>query len=245
MIEAFTQIREIHQVFGEAQQVLEEDIGRPICIPNCGLCCEHNIPFTMTIEAVYAVSVLTGTGRLKKIVKMAEGWLLEHHPFATVFEGMPHGFASPKLKEEWQAVIHSQCPFLDTVTKACLVHDCRPFACRAWGVTRDGAGICPRPLGRGETETQRRYITAEGLRSYIRQCRKGWERKNKTWIIAGTFPAVLYRAAEPEKFRKYVLDNRIASAKIIGVDFESSLMWQPQVEALRGGVSPDLVVSRN
>ena len=241
MIEAFTQIREIHQVFHDAERVLEEDIGRPSCISNCGICCMTNIPSAMTIEAIYAVSSLTGKGTLRKMVSLAEGWLLEKHSFATIYEGMPHGFTSPRLRDEWQAVIRSQCPFLTTDTKSCLTHACRPFACRAYGVTRDNSDLCPRPLGRGESTTKRRYIPADKLKEYIVQCRAEWVGKNKAWVIAGPFPTTLYRSAEPEKFRQYVLDNKIASAKIIGVDFESNLMWQPQVNALRTGVSPDLV----
>jgi len=245
MIEAFTQIREMHLVFEEAEKILAEDIGKPICIPVCGICCEHNVSNAMTIEAVYAVSVLTGQGQLKKMVPLAEGWLLEHHSFATIYEGMPHGHVSPQLRDEWQAVSRSQCPFLDSTTKYCLVHDCRPITCRAYGVTRDNSELCPRPLGRGETESQRRYIPAPKLREYIKGCRDEWHEKNKTWLIAGCFPSVLFRAAEPVKFKNYVLDNRIASAKIIGIDLDNSLMWQPQVNALRKGVSPDLIVTMN
>jgi hypothetical protein len=75
-----------------------------------------------------------------------------------------------------------------------------------------------------------------------------WEKckaKNSAWIIAGFCPTLLYRAAEPEKFKKMVLDNRIASAKIIGIDYEISLMWQNQVDALRAGASADLVAAMN
>jgi len=243
MLEAFSQIGEIHDVFLSAEHVLEEDIGRPICIANCGLCCISNVPHAITIEAIYAVSILAGMGRLKKMESIAEGWLLEHHPFATIYEGMPHGYTSPQLRDEWVSVSRSQCPFLDTMTMECIVHDCRPFTCRAYGVTRDSAELCPRPLGRGESISQRRYIPAEKLREFIGKCRSKWEIKNKAWIVSGFFPAVLYRAAQPEKFKGYVLDNRIASAKLVGVEYETSLMWQPQVNMLRAGKSADLVAA--
>ncbi len=241
MLEAFSQIREVHSVFQEAEQVLKEDIGVPICIPDCGRCCIHNIPNAMTIEAIYAISVLTGTGRLDRVLSRVEGWLLDRHPFATIYEGMPHGFARPKLKEEWMAVSRSQCPLLDERTKACTIHDCRPFACRAYGVTRDNADICPRPLGREESLSTRRYIPADKLRGFITECRREWERKNRAWIIAGSFPTTLLRAGKPEKLQKYILDNQIASAKLIGIEYETSLMWQPQVDSLRAGLPADLV----
>lgn len=244
MLEAYGQLQDMHDVLADADRVLEKDIGVPTCIPNCGLCCIHNVPGAMTLEGTYAVSVLTGSGRLSKIKSIAEGWLLERHPFATLYEGMPRGFASPKLREEWTAVTRSECPFLDLTNKLCLIHDCRPLACRAYGITRDAADICPRPLGRGESESERRYIKAPEFQKFISDCRREWQRKNKAYVIGGPLPTIIYRAAEPEKFREYVRDNKIASAKIIGVDIDTSLMWQPQLDALRAGKTPDLVVSQ-
>jgi len=242
MIRAFLELREIYRVFEAAEEVLKEDIGVPLCLPNCGICCMCNVPPFMTIEAINAVSYLTGTGRLRGIVSIAEGWLLEKHNFATIYEGMPRGWASPRLRDEWHAVIRSQCPFLGP-HKQCLIYEVRPFTCRAFGITRDNSEICPRPLGKGESLTQRRYIPAPRLREAIEAFRKRCEKKNTSWIISGSAPSAFYRCAEPEKFKKLVEDNRIASAKIIGIEYETSLMWQPQVDALRMGVSPDLVAA--
>lgn len=242
MIQAFLDLKEIHEVFGAAEAVLKDHLGVPICLPKCGLCCGQNLPAFMTIEAINAVSYLTGTGRLRKAVSIAEGWLLEKHSFATIYEGMPIGWVSPKLRDEWAAVSRSQCPFMDK-HKMCLIYEVRPLPCRAYGVTRDCSELCPRPLGRGESLTQRVFIPADRLREKIAQCRKEWERKNKTWIISGSCPSLLYRCAEPEKFKTLVRDNKIASAKIVGIEYETSLMWQPQVNALRKGVSPDLVAA--
>jgi len=242
MIGAFLNLREIHQVFDAAEHILEEHIGTPICMSKCGICCQHTVPPFMTIEAINAVSYLTGMGQLTKMVSIAEGWLLEKHSFATLYEGMPRGWASPKLKEEWASVSGSQCPFLGQDVR-CLLYKVRPLTCRSFGVTRDNSDICPRPLGRGESATLRRYIPADMLRDKIASCRKEWEKKNKTWIISGLAPTMLYRVAEPEKFKNLVDSNRIASAKIIGIEHETSLMWQPQVIALRDGMAPDLVAA--
>jgi len=242
MIRAFLDIREIHKVFDAAEDVLKQDIGIPICLPNCGLCCMQNVPKWMTIEAINAVSVLTGMGKLRGIVSIAEGWLLEKDKNATLYEGMPRGWASPKLRDEWQAVSRSQCPFMGP-DKGCLIYEVRPFACRAFGVTRDNSDICPRPLGRGESLSQRCYIPADRLRDRIEDFREECEGKNKAWIISAFAPTAFYRAAEEERFRQLVLDNKIPSAKLVAIEFEVSLMWQPQVDSLRGGVSPDLVAA--
>lgn len=241
MIEAFIELKEIHTAFEATEQVLEEDIGRSICLPNCGLCCEQNVPVWTIIEAINAVSVLTGKAQLKKFASLAEGWLREKHHFATLYEGAPAGLASPRLREQWQATIHSQCPFLET-DKRCSIYDVRPLTCRAWGVTRDCSDTCPRPLGRNETETTRRYIPADLIREAIEAWRARCKAKNPVWIISGFIPAVFYRAAEPEKFKAMVKDNQIASAKLVGTEYETTLMWQPQVNAVRQGLMPDLAL---
>jgi len=187
-----------------------------------------------------AISIITGTRKLKKAISTAEGWLLERHSSASIHEGMPEGFVSGKIKEESIAIKRSQCPFLDA-DKTCSIYEVRPFACRAYGVTRDASEACPRPLGRNEHQAQRIYIPAHDLRNRINYLREQWKIKKYAWIVSGLFPTVLYRAAEPEKFRKMVLDNKIASAKIIGVDYETDLMWQFEVNASRDHVSPDVV----
>lgn len=242
MLKAFMELREIQQVFEDAAEVLEEDIGTPICLPSCGLCCQHNLPMWKTIEAIHAVSVLTGTGRIKQAVGIAENWLLDKHKEATLYEGMPVGFASPKLREEWHLMAQSRCPFLMD-DMSCFIHDVRPLVCRAFNVTRDGSEICPRPLGKGEDQTHRRYIPASILKQKIQEWEEKCRRKNKSWLIAGFIPTTFFRAAKERKFRDYVHDNRIASAKLIGTEMDTSLMWQPQLDALRSGISPDLVAA--
>jgi len=242
MIEAFIDLKETHSVFEKARGVLERTIGIPVCQSGCGLCCEHNVPNAMTIEAMYAVSTLTGMGKLRKAISLAEGWLLERHSFATIYEGMPQGFVSHKVREESQAITRSQCPFMEP-DKSCGIYDARPLSCRAYGVTRDIADLCPRPLGKHEHLTQRIYIPADDLRNRIDNLRAQWKIKQPAWIISGPIPTVLFRAAEPEKFKRMVMDNTAASAKIIGVDYETSLMWQAQINALRKGVSPDVAVA--
>jgi len=243
MIGTFIELHEIQQVFNAAEEVLEEDIGRSVCLSRCGLCCMHNIPFWMTIEAINTVSVVSGTGRnkLDKLLSLTEGWLLERHAIAPTYEGVPIGFVPPKIRDEWLAMRLGQCPFLG-LDRRCLIHNVRPLACQAYGVTRDISN-CPRPPGRGETLTQRRYIPADLLRGKIESFRGRCKEKNPTWIHSGFAPTLLYRVARPEKFKQLVLDNKIASAKLVNVEFEINLMWQPQVDALRGGVSPDLVAS--
>jgi Fe-S-cluster containining protein len=242
MIEAFKQLRQIHKIFALAAERLEEDIGKPVCISSCGICCQHNTPRWMTIEAINAVSVLTGLGRLSKALSIAEGWLLEQNQEAMTYEGMPVGWASPRVRDEFNALAVSQCPFLEQDMR-CGIYEVRPLTCRAFGVTRDNADTCLRPPGKGETITQRRYIHTPVFRQMVEDFRKRCGEKNQTWVHAGFVPTLLFRAGKEKKFRDLVKDNAIASAKIVGVDYETTLMWQPQVDAIRRGVMPELALA--
>ena len=86
-------------------------------------------------------------------------------------------------------------------------------------------------------------IPADDLRRRIETLREEWKAKNLTWIISGFAPALLYRVAEPEKFKKLVDDNRVASAKIVGIEHETSLMWQIDVDTERRLAPPDLIAA--
>lgn len=242
MIQAFRQLRQIHKIFDLAAERLEEDIGKPVCISSCGMCCQHNTPRWMTIEAIHAVSVLTGLGRLSKALSIAEGWLLEQNHEAMTYEGMPVGWASPRVRNEYNALSVTQCPFLGQDMR-CGIYEVRPLTCRAFGVTRDNADTCPRPPGKGETITQRRFIHTPAFRQMVEDFRKQCGEKNQTWIHAGFVPTLLFRAGKEKRFRELVKDNAIASAKIVGVDYETTLMWQPQVDAIRRGVMPELALA--
>jgi len=206
----------------------------------------------MTIEAIHAVSVLTGERKLSKAASISEGWLRDKNlngTHLTVFEGIPIGWASPKLREEWYAVSRGPCPFL-TENRECFIWSVRPLACRAYAVTRDtvntetGVDVCPRLPGKGETVFQKLVVNGAPIRQEVEGFRERLKERNKVWLTSGSVPALLYRVIKPELFKKMALDGDAASAKLVGTEFETSLMWQPQIEALRKGVLPDLAALR-
>lgn len=241
MLEAFRKLHQFHKAFDEAESRLETTIGRPACISGCGRCCSTTS--CMVIEAIDAVSILTGTGKLKKAVAIAEGWLLERHNEAPSYEGMLAGcFISPKIRDEFAALNRLPCPFL-LETKQCFIHEARPIVCRAYGVTRSSMGLCQRPPGKGETLTQFMYMQVPGLMQDIHSFKEQYRDNHREWITFSFFPTLLYRAAREKEFREMVRDNRIATAKIIGTELDQTLAWQPQIEALQKGVDPDLVAS--
>lgn len=245
MIEALMQLHKFYKGFAGAEKCLEETIGRSICIAGCGKCCEHNTVQCMTIEAINAVSILTGQGKLTQAVSIAEGWLLDHHKQAPTYEGMVEGRLLPAgIHAEFIALAGLPCPFL-AENKECLIHDARPISCRAYGITRTGKGFCPRPTGKGETVTNLMYIQAPGLRQDIEKFKTRYTRSHPEWTIFGLLPTLIFRAAKEKEFRKLVKDNRIASAKLVGSQVDMTLIWQPQLDAIRSGVSPDLVAQVN
>jgi len=240
-IKAFMDLQKIQGHFKIAAGYLEKQIEASVCVPNCGLCCKCNTVPAMTIEAMNIVSVMSGEARLKEVLDIAENWLLEKHSFTPSYEGMPIGLSSEKIKNEWMAMQSNQCPFLNEQLQ-CVIHSARPLVCYAYGVTRDAIDVCPRPLGRGESSTHHAYVDSTVIRKELREYRNRCTEENKTWVIAGPLPTMIFRAAREKEFRIMVHDNRIASAKLVGVEFETTLMWQPQMNAIREGISPELAM---
>lgn len=240
MIEAFRGLHLIQREFDQAALELQASLGVSLC-RNCGTCCSQNTPMWMTIEALNAVSVLAGRPVFRQAVSAAEGWLLDRGQL-TVFDGVPTGTPSPRLVDEWETVTASPCPF--RANGGCLVYEARPLTCRAWGTTREPASFCQRPPGLGETETYRRWVSDPRLPEVIRLYKKLISEENPSWTHYGQAPTLFYRSARESKFREMVKNRRIASAKLWGTgDVDLSLMWQPQVEMLKKGVSPELVAS--
>lgn len=241
MVDAFIQLQAIQREFDNAAADLEKTVGTSVCI-NCGHCCSVNTPSWMTIEALNAVSVYAGRPVFRQAVSVAEGWLLDKQGFR-VMEGIPIGFPKAELAEEWHKVQASPCPFM--AQKRCLIYEARPLACRAYGVTRKADHLsCRRRPGKGETLTQRRWIVDENLRRVVTLYKKITAEKNPAWIEYGQVPTFFFRAADEPRFRGFTKDNRIASAKLCGTgDIDTTILWQPQMDALNTGASPDLVAA--
>jgi Fe-S-cluster containining protein len=195
----------------------------------------------MGIEALNMVSALQ---TVEQSVAWAEGWLLEDHGLK-IYTGMPLGIVFKELMAEWHKVTKSQCPFLKA-DKSCQIHKERPLTCRTFGIYRDCVEMnCPRPVGKGETLTQRGIIAATPeLKTLIRDFKRDCERKNPGWVVKGFASTLLFRAAKPDKFQEYVANNKIASAKLIGINMDVDLLWQNQLDALRQGVNPMEVIQR-
>ncbi|MDP3379845.1 MAG: hypothetical protein Q8S53_15880, partial [Brevundimonas sp.] len=125
-------LAKVYRAYDGAQILLEQEIGRPICV-QCGKCCRENTPIAWGVEAANAVSHLIGQGRLYPMQRRIEGWLLERHSQCTIYnppklDTVQNGL-DPKLRDEVIALSRAQCPFYEG---GCLLHDSRPLVCRAW-----------------------------------------------------------------------------------------------------------------
>lgn len=241
MLQAFLELRALQGLFDQATGVLERQLQAPVCVSKCGRCCQVNTPMASIIEGINLVSVdMMEVEKIRRLVQTAEGWLLEPHG-NKIFQGVPVGHQSGSIMEDWYRTARMQCPYLDDKME-CVLHKDRPLVCRAFGVFRDAVEICPRPLGKGETAERHGIIQSDQVRPLVKEFYESCKQRQPAWAIRSYLPTVIFRAASPKKFQEYIAGNKIASAKLIGMEFDTSLMWQPQLDKLRAGVSPELVV---
>lgn len=231
MINELLALREIHQGFQDAADVLAASLGVPICV-GCGQCCRENTPIAFQIEGIWAVSSLTGAGLLRDALSIAEGWLLERHHEAQTYEGMPRGAVNPRVSDEFDLLHRLPCPFL-TADNRCSVYIGRPLPCRAFGVTRMASPKCQRPLGFGELTFRKAYFDGESAELNLKAALEVLVKETAPERMASAlFPTLLFRHANPDKFYAYVGDNRIASAKLLAVPFSPAILWQSQLAFL-------------
>lgn len=237
MLQAYAELRLIHALIKEAESWLEKQLGTPLCVPNCGLCCQRNIISCHSIEASYIISGLMGTG-LTRYVDASRAWLLDRHFQATIYEGMPRGVITGKLREEWNLLSQLPCIFYRPDDKRCAIHHFRPLSCRAFGVTMASKPYCPRPVGRGEDRYSRAYVggpPGQLIRAAVEGFVARIKARNPDWATHGFLPAMIFRQAREREFRGMIDDNLIASAKLVGTDYSIQALWQEQVEAMGQG----------
>lgn len=230
MIESLLGLERIYRQFDAASNELSQQLGVPICKEGCGRCCEITTPIVWRLEAVYAISKALGSGIFERMVSDAEGWLLERHSCAPAYEGPYLGELTPRIKGEFIALGDTPCPFLDA-DKSCYIHPGRPMACRAYGVTHMPGPLpasCPRPLGRGESESYRAWVDIPNLMVQVLALMGSLD--DKDLQVAGYLPTAIFKLGRPDKYRDYINDNKIATAKLIGVpDKYMGLITQEQM----------------
>lgn len=229
-IQDLIDLGEIYKVFGLMALDLSSDLMVPLCVENCGKCCDITVPPAHRIEGIYAISVLLGEGTREKILSITEGWLLETHSQSPTYEGVYRGVLTEKLVDEYYAIASTRCPYM-TADKKCMIYDGRGMVCRAFGVTNipgPGPEFCPRPLGKGETAWSRGHIQNV---PFNKQVMEYFSKLERDMVISGLLPSIIYKYLEPEKYDGYAHDNKIATAKLLGFPFQyTGLIFQEQRE---------------
>jgi Fe-S-cluster containining protein len=230
MLQEFMGLRRIHSFIDETEAHLVAKLGVPICIPNCGKCCEENCVTIYSIEASLILSYVIGDGKLK-IIDWCRGWLLEKHTGVTIYTGIPYGVIGEQLKSEWNALVRTPCPML-TSDKRCNIHTMRPLVCRAYGVTRDAGVGCPRPIGKGESVNSRAYMggaASDYLEDEVNKYFGKMRAEHPDYTKVGFLPTMIFRQAREQEFRELIAENKISSAKLIGTDVATQLLWAKQL----------------
>jgi len=233
-LECFQALKAVHAAYDLAADQLSQQLGVPLCVEDCGLCCMVNVPFAYGIEAAFAVANLLFSDNLPEILARAKDWLEESHGLSIHHEiiGGETLEVSQALNNEINSLARTCCPFLDD-DKRCLIHHYRPLTCRAFGVTRIAHNDCKRPLGKNEV-TKTAYFG--GLGATAIKDVLDWllaEDPNPIGSQSGFFPSLIYAIARPNKYRKLAMSGNVATAKLILSKGAQGLLWQDQLERER------------
>jgi len=227
LVRAYTGLEAVYAGFEGAARALEAVRAAPICVDNCGRCCEINTPYCWDIEASYIISHLLSEGKLAWALDACQSWLLDRDGGLTLYgpradtvsiEGRTRVIAEARI------AARRPCPFLNS-EKRCAIHEVRPLVCRAYGVTRlPSQSDCLAPLGRGENLSRRAHHDGNGLKEavaeYLRQLRPDQR--------AGYFlPTAILRQASQTRFA--LLQDRFATGKMVAMAVSPAAIWQDQL----------------
>ncbi len=167
VVEAYNILSKLTRSIDRLGADLSLTTGSPICVENCGLCCQHYTPAVTRVEAALIASDLVGS---RDAGTRALDWLTSPHTGVGIygkFRGKPIvSEGAEDLIAEGQQLQESPCPFLNDELR-CSIHDLRPVSCHAWGITQVAEAFCKRPLGAGETDGQRAVIGPDALQGIL------------------------------------------------------------------------------
>lgn len=254
--EPLENLHKAYRLIGKGQKALERSIGVPICVPNCGICCETTTVSASGIEGRYAAEWVSRQklGLRDEILKRCEDWLTRDEKYIKLFGGI----GTTRLRAEGIDHINMEaayltaktgCPFLNE-HKNCLIHPVRPLVCRLYGVTRIPGLICNRPDGKAENRERnirgllnvkwcnkikgavRLLPMGQPRRLFEQITKKGLETPENgiDLIWNQVFLATLiFLELKPQKFMHLVYDDRIPTAKMMHFG-NSQLLWEEQIE---------------
>lgn len=229
---------EIHFELDLAGIYLRKVMKHPLCVPNCGKCCEINSITIKGVEARYIAYWLKKQKPevQKNVVDRCRKWLFEDFEkvgtkwgLGTV--GMPPNVIDQVNQEISWLSQKSGCPMMNE-NKQCVIYPARPLVCQAYGVTRVvPATICPRPPSNFEPEDHRMYVknkNTDRAKELIEKLKSTLE--DSSYISTqGFIAAMVFLEMEPQKFVEHAYHNEIASAKLIQMA-GGHYLWQEQLQ---------------
>lgn len=196
MVHAFFALETLYADYDKGRANLERSTEHPICIEHCGRCCERMTPVASRLEAMYALANMSSLPTYHDLRERAEQWLSDQH--------VPLKDEPSSIAEDFKALSHGPCPFLDGRDKSCMIYPFRPLACRSYGVVRSADPWCPRPLHWSEKEDNRMVIGRDTpLGRRVADLIKGISSFVKAWkpefSQVGLFPAFIAKELVSEK----------------------------------------------
>lgn len=236
-------LKETYSLAADCQKELEKYIRTPICVANCGKCCEINNIGINTIEGEYLAQWLLKQKPdfREHVLDKCQAWMIEipqeeDKDVLIVKGGIGIGLLQNEgidriMHEVMWLVNRTECPMLED--NKCLIHPARPLVCRQYGVTRvtGDSKICQRPIGQHETEALRCYITEEHPVS--KQIAANVE-KMETYLKSTKFdkaffiPTYLMMRLRPMELYEMIYFNDIPTAKLSMLT-GTSIDWQSQI----------------
>lgn len=241
LVAAFKNLEEMYNRLDVLGYELEAQIGVPICMPDCGKCCQWECVSATGLEVRYIVSWLLSQPRefRRKTLSRCEAWLLDKDPYLRTYSGVykkgDKADVWAKLQPEVEHLIHNVngvgCPLLGK-DKRCTIHAARPFACRVYGVTRLPDYACPRPLGVGEAKECRAHHGGEVTKQLTLDYWSVYDNLAPSWRQFMFMGTGIFMSLKPQTFAAYLSDNKIATAKVVTGAFATPLFCQEQLNEL-------------
>ncbi|MDD5510688.1 MAG: YkgJ family cysteine cluster protein [Dehalococcoidales bacterium] len=212
LLKRLSALESIHGLFDTAEKEVVEHIGLPICMENCGKCCENNVVMAWGIEVEDIATYLISDDKLlNKVMDRCEAWMKESTgPVFTVKQLLRD---QTRLMKRAREIFTGRCPLMEGTR--CLIHPVRPVACRSFGVTTYPRG-CKRPPGFGETIDRRAYNQGmaipimEAVNAFLVDC------SDKPYDTSvGFLPMMLMSRLRAREFAGLVDSGKVDPVKLV------------------------------
>jgi Fe-S-cluster containining protein len=229
LIKRLNLVEAVRGLYQQAQNELEARIGIPVCMPNCGQCCETVMVWGIEVESI--ASSLVGQERLlNDVMDRCEAWLAKRN--GHIYSPKQLAENTPVLLERAHELMTGRCPLLSEDLK-CLIYQERPLSCRAFGVT-SYPRRCPRPCGLGESGSTRAYnqgmapVIKEALKQLLVHCSE-----DRFSVTTGFLPTLLMSRLRAQRFAGMVDSGKVDPVKLVrGYMTSPTILSQDQAAGL-------------